>query len=244
MLKDKRVNISFLVSLSVHLIILVLVGGLKFYQRGLFYTLTEVELIGTTLLPQGAPELKEAGLPRELESLEKKTEITEEIQVTREEEKISKEEFSIFKEEPEEKEELEKKETRSPFDLGVARKEIPRGLERVKKRIYRVPGIEKPSPAKLLAGDLNITGPIAEAKRGIIYKEYPVHTKNIEVKILLKFWVEPDGRVTNVSPLQKGNAELEKRAIEAMKKWRFEPLPKSAKQIRQWGIIPLKFILR
>lgn len=83
------------------------------------------------------------------------------------------------------------------------------------------------------------------ARNRIVYKK--VYPKNPylerDVTIRLKFFVMPDGSVGDVIPLQKGDPELERLAILAMRSWSFEPLPEGMEDI-QTGIITLKFRTR
>jgi TonB family protein len=65
-----------------------------------------------------------------------------------------------------------------------------------------------------------------------------------EVEIYLHFWVTPSGQVVDISPERKGDPDLEKKAIEALRTWRFAPLPPDTEQVRQDGIIAIKFELR
>lgn len=96
-------------------------------------------------------------------------------------------------------------------------------------------------------GKLGIAGPAAT--RGILYFEYPVYPewaerKGIESRVKLKFWVSPDGCVDEVIVEQRGYLQLDNLAVQALKKWRFEPLSSRVKQVRQWGTIEIIFKLQ
>lgn len=89
-----------------------------------------------------------------------------------------------------------------------------------------------------------IKGPVAG--RGILRSKDPTYPEwaerqGVKGKVVLKFWVLPGGEVSNIE-LQRtsGWSDLDECAIEALKKWRFEPIEK---KIVQWGIIPFKFEL-
>ena len=85
----------------------------------------------------------------------------------------------------------------------------------------------------------NVEGPVATR---VIFQPSPPKVQHIKnVTIQLKFWVRPDGRVGNVIPMQKGDAALERLAIEYLQKWRFSPLPSEEKQVNQWGLITFTF---
>lgn len=242
-LNDRRRNIAFLISLGIHIIVLISISLINIYQKKLLYTLTEVELIGTSLLPQGSLQYK-FSLPFKPKSLIEKENFSD-VKIEQEKiNKITKEKFSILKEDIEKP--LQQKESNPTFEnLKEIEKSIAPQIQEMEKLVYNEPvGVENATQFGELAGKLNISGPIAEAKRTIIHREKFEHSKQIAVNISFKFWVEPDGRISNVIPVQKGDTILEKRAIEVLKKWRFEPLPRNAKQERQWGIISLKYILK
>jgi TonB family protein len=69
----------------------------------------------------------------------------------------------------------------------------------------------------------------------------PVYSSRIEGKVKLKFWVDPQGNVANVTVLRKLDADLEQLAIDYMKRWRFEALKGKEKQELQWGTIDISF---
>jgi TonB family protein len=66
----------------------------------------------------------------------------------------------------------------------------------------------------------------------------------VEAEIELTFYVLSDGMVDRVIPTMRGDAELERIAIQYLKQWRFAPLPKDQPQVEQWGVIPIKFRLQ
>jgi TonB family protein len=118
-----------------------------------------------------------------------------------------------------------------------------RGVEKVIERLLSKK--EKPSQERPLEENvlLRIRGPLATRK--IVEKPHPPQVKvKIEVEIELTFWVLPDGTVDRVVPSIKGDAELERIAIQYMKQWRFAPLPMDQPQVEEWGIIPMRFKLR
>lgn len=80
--------------------------------------------------------------------------------------------------------------------------------------------------------------------RVVLDKKLPKFPNGVKTsgQIILKFKVLPDGTVTSVVPLQKADPELEFAAIQALKKWRFNPLKDDAPIMV--GTIPLTFILR
>jgi len=73
--------------------------------------------------------------------------------------------------------------------------------------------------------------------------EYPEGvSKEIDVK--LKFTILPDGTVGKIFPLIKADARLEMAAINSLRQWRFEPLPPNAKQVEQTAIITFPYRLQ
>jgi len=95
---------------------------------------------------------------------------------------------------------------------------------------------------KLDSSSFAIEGPASERK--VIYK--PTHLPevqiDVEVDIRLKFWVLPDGSVSEVIPLQRGDVRLERAAIEYLKNWRFTPVAPNNPKV--WGIVPIKYKLQ
>ncbi len=73
--------------------------------------------------------------------------------------------------------------------------------------------------------------------------QYPAGvSKEIDVK--LRFTIMPDGTVGSIFPLIKADTKLETTAINSLKQWRFEPLPKGQKQAGQTVVITFPFRLR
>jgi TonB family protein len=86
-----------------------------------------------------------------------------------------------------------------------------------------------------------IRGPVSK-RRQVVYKPSLPKTAGAEGEIELKFWVLPDGTVGRIVPIKRGNPLLEGEAIRYLKKWRFNPLNKAEGE--EWGIIPIKFVLK
>jgi TonB family protein len=62
--------------------------------------------------------------------------------------------------------------------------------------------------------------------RTVLYKKLPKYPSgvNTNARIKIKFIVGPDGTVTSMFPLQKGDPVLEKAAMDALRQWRFNRL--------------------
>jgi len=84
------------------------------------------------------------------------------------------------------------------------------------------------------------------ADRLVVYKvipEYPAGVQR-EATVKIRFTVETDGRVGIAIPILKGDAELERVALDAFRQWRFNPLPPDSPQKTANGVITFRFILR
>ncbi|MBI4218355.1 MAG: energy transducer TonB, partial [Elusimicrobia bacterium] len=73
---------------------------------------------------------------------------------------------------------------------------------------------------------------------------YPpwARAKNIEASVSIRFTVNPEGDVENALSIEKtsGYPELDRLAMETLKKWKFTALTSEQKQ---WGTITFKFLL-
>jgi len=88
-----------------------------------------------------------------------------------------------------------------------------------------------------------IKGPAAQRK--LLYRPRPPRLElPSSMEIELKFWVLPDGSVGQVIPVKRGNALLEREMMVYLKKWRFNPLPPYLPQEKQWGTIPIKYLIK
>jgi len=117
------------------------------------------------------------------------------------------------------------------------------GTERIAESLLR--SKEKPSTAKPIEENLQlgIKGPLA-ARKILERPSLPQIKVRVETEIELTFWVLPNGIVDRAIPSVKGDAELERLAIQYLKQWRFAPLPKDQPPVEEWGKIPIKFRLQ
>jgi TonB family protein len=118
-----------------------------------------------------------------------------------------------------------------------------KGTERVIERLLsskeRV-AVEKPLEENL---QLGMKGPLAS--RNILERPQPPQVKvKVATEIELTLWVLPNGAVDRIIPSVRGEAELERIAIQYLKQWQFVPLPRDQVQVEQWGTIPIKFRLQ
>jgi hypothetical protein len=93
------------------------------------------------------------------------------------------------------------------------------------------------------ADTVGIKGPAAS--RTISYIPDPLQVKvSMGGDALLKFWVLPDGTVSRVIPLAEGEDRTTVEALNLLKKYRFDPLPADIPQVKMWGTIPVKSVLK
>ena len=117
------------------------------------------------------------------------------------------------------------------------------GEEKVIEKLMAVkerPSLERPLEENLRLG---IRGALVSRK--ILERPPPPQVKvKVEAEVEMTLWVLPNGMVDRVLPTLKGDGELERIAIQYLKQWRFDPLPKDQPQVEQSGTIPLKFKLQ
>lgn len=84
---------------------------------------------------------------------------------------------------------------------------------------------------------------IAGLNREVISSPLPRNVVNGNSTIRIRFWVDPEGKVTRTSIVQKGNPQLEQEALNALRRWRFSRLPAAAPQEEQAGVITFRFVI-
>lgn len=122
---------------------------------------------------------------------------------------------------------------------------VPRLTEvtQVEKRPSQISPVEK-APEKKSA--VEITGPISQRK--IVQAPLPrypewARRKGVEADVMIRFYVSPDGAVSQKLYLEKtsGYRELDALCEEALRKWVFEAVAASLGS--QWGIVTFRFRL-
>jgi TonB family protein len=91
-----------------------------------------------------------------------------------------------------------------------------------------------------LPAALQLTGPIR--RRATYPPPLPQPETAVSVTLQLRFWVRPDGYVGQVTVERKGDPDLERMAIDFIRKWRFSPLPREAEQKNEWGEVTIRFV--
>lgn len=83
------------------------------------------------------------------------------------------------------------------------------------------------------------------ADRTILNQTIPQYPSGLqkEAVVKIRFTVLPDGRIGQMIPLQKGEPRLEEITLEALRQWRFNPLPAGAEQEPVQGIITFRYEL-
>ena len=149
------------------------------------------------------------------------------------------------------KEELRKKEDLFNPELPIPSSKEAVDVSRLKDKgteevIRRLLSSKDRSPADIPLEEnvqLGIKGPLVSRK--ILERPQPPQVRvQVEAEIELTVWVLPSGAVDRAIPSVKGDAELERAAIQYLRQWRFAPLLQEEPQVEQWGTIPLKFKLR
>lgn len=79
--------------------------------------------------------------------------------------------------------------------------------------------------------------------RNALSAPLPAYTEKVNAIIKVRVTVDPQGRITQVFPLIKGNPNLERAVRDALQRWRFNPLPPNAPQESQTGTIQFVFRL-
>lgn len=79
--------------------------------------------------------------------------------------------------------------------------------------------------------------------RDAVFAPLPVYRERVNATIRVRITVDPQGRIVGRFPLIKGNPSLEQAAMDALQRWRFNPLPPNAPQEAQTGIVTFRFRL-
>lgn len=79
--------------------------------------------------------------------------------------------------------------------------------------------------------------------RDAVFAPLPIYGERVNATIRVRITVDPQGRIIRRFPLLKGNPSLEQAAMDALERWRFNPLPPNAPQEPQTGIVTFRFRL-
>jgi TonB family protein len=75
-----------------------------------------------------------------------------------------------------------------------------------------------------------------------VIPQYPAGLQKEEV-VKIRFTVLPDGQIGLMIPMRKGDPTLEKITLDALRQWRFNPLPAGVEQKNVTGIITFRYEL-
>ncbi len=84
------------------------------------------------------------------------------------------------------------------------------------------------------------------ARRAVISRVIPEYPENMQKEAIIKisFTVLPNGQVGEMIPTIKSDAALEKITLDALRQWRFNPLPSYEQQRSEKGIITFRYLLK
>lgn len=84
------------------------------------------------------------------------------------------------------------------------------------------------------------------ARRTVLSRVIPEYPENLQKEAIIKisFTVLPNGQVGDMIPVIKSDATLEKITLEALRQWRFNPLPSYEQQRPEKGIITFRYLLK
>jgi periplasmic protein TonB len=98
-------------------------------------------------------------------------------------------------------------------------------------------------------GPFSMEGPLKYRK--ILNMELPVYPrwaeeKGIEASISVRLWVDAKGRVKENMYLEKtsGYSELDQTAMDALRRFKFVPIPSDQAQDDEWGVATFRFELK
>ncbi len=79
--------------------------------------------------------------------------------------------------------------------------------------------------------------------RNALVSPLPTYREKVNATIRVQITVNPQGRIVQRLPLLKGNPALEQSVMDALARWRFNPLPPNAPQEAQTGVVTFHFRL-
>jgi len=80
--------------------------------------------------------------------------------------------------------------------------------------------------------------------RNLLKSPLPAYSEKVNAVIQMRITVDPQGRVIRTVPVRKGNAALDRSVMQALRKWRFNPLAPNVPQEPQTGVVKFTFVLR
>ena len=110
-------------------------------------------------------------------------------------------------------------------------------IKEEEKKVMKGSEEEKEKTSYILEG--------SPSERRILSKVVPKYPPGLqkEVMVRIQLVVDPDGTVTSLIPLQKGDPILDEISLKALSQWKFAPLPSDLPQLPQEGQITFIFRL-
>lgn len=80
--------------------------------------------------------------------------------------------------------------------------------------------------------------------RDLLSHQVPEYREQVNATIQVRITVDPQGRIVGTVPIRKGDPALEQAVMDALERWRFNPLPPGAPQENQQGVVTFQFRLQ
>lgn len=129
--------------------------------------------------------------------------------------------------------------------IKIDKKPPPPKVTEISKQVEKQ--VEEKLKVDKTETQFSLAGPIAN--RDILSKVLPKYpawclSKHISGVVKIRIWVEPSGKVREgtLIEMSSGYPDLDQAVINALKSWRFAPLPANVVQENQWGVITFRFV--
>jgi TonB family protein len=222
---------SYLISISIHILLLILFFFIKF---GIEAKRSEYLELGFGGFGSGVPS---GGVGTELGPVQESTADKQTKSVNNEVKEVK---LPLAKN-ADENNVITQSEKSKDKDVTLSQTEKNRDVDKPSKLSNSVIGAGGQGPAGF-GYDIDFGGKGIRKIYSYIIPQYPDGVaKEIDVK--LKFTILPDGTVGSIVPIIKADSRLENAAINSLRQWRFEPLPAGKKQFDQTAVIVFPFRL-
>ncbi len=139
---------------------------------------------------------------------------------------------------------ISRKKNKENFRGEKIQKNSGEGEPVLKDESPNLPPVNENKAQSFLSGKFSIDfqGKRRRAIYSYVLPDYP-NGVDKEADIVLRITIEPDGTVSRVFPLIKADTRLEIAAINAVKNWRFEPLPNEIEHASQDAMVVFPYRL-
>ena len=79
--------------------------------------------------------------------------------------------------------------------------------------------------------------------RVLVARALPAYADKVNATIRMRISVDPNGRIVQIFPVQKGTPALDRAVQNALNRWRFNALPTNAPRVNQIGIVTFRFVI-